>query len=128
MYLYFEDKDLKNLLESSLKKFSSYSYNKEEKYDETLPHYTYYMRNMMEKLPLNEAITSIVKAYDVYVYMYNNNSYFYNTYIEPEESTMIRDLVYYYNKYFNDKELSDENRRILKIINMEDKLRKGKDY
>ena len=100
MYLYFEDKDLKNLLESSLKKFSSYSYNKEEKYDETLPHYTYYMRNMMEKLPLNEAITSIVKAYDVYVYMYNNNSYFYNTYIEPEESTMIRDLVYYYNKYF----------------------------
>ena len=128
MYLYFEDKDLKNLLESSLKKFSSYSYNKEEKYDETLPHYTYYMRNMMEKLPLNEAITSIVKAYDVYVYMYNNNSYFYNTYIEPEESTMIRDLLCYYNKYFNDKELSDENRRILKIINMEDKLRKGKDY
>ena len=60
--------------------------------------------------------------------MHNNNSEFYEYYLEPRESTMMRELEYYYNNFINDEELSEENKRILKICNIEIKLGKREDY
>ena len=123
MSLVYDDEYLSDLLKEAVELYNhdSIELNFKGLYEE---YYKDYIYTDISELPINDAILRIAKAYDVYTYMYKNNYYFSIVFIEPENTSMFNELIYYYDN-FNNESLNDRSIQIFKLFNFERKLKKS---
>ena len=123
MSLVYDDEYLSDLLKEAVELYNhdSIELNFKGLYEE---YYKDYIYTDISELPINDAILRIAKAYDVYTYMYKNNYYFSIIFIEPENTSMFNELIYYYDN-FNNESLNDRSIQIFKLFNFERKLKKS---
>ena len=123
MSLVYDDEYLSDLLKEAVEFYNHDSDGLDFKglYEE---YYNDYIYTDISELPINDAILRIAKAYDVYTYMYKNNYYFSIIFIEPENTSMFNELIYYYDN-FNNESLNDKSIQIFKLFNFERKLKKS---
>lgn len=123
MSLVYDDEYLSDLLKEAVELYDHDSNELKFKglYED---YYKDYIHTDISELPINDAILRIAKAYDVYTYMYKNNYYFSIVFIEPENTSMFNELIYYYDN-FNNESLNDRSIQIFKLFNFERKLKKS---
>ena len=123
MSLVYDDEYLSDLLKEAVELYNHDSNELKFKglYEE---YYKDYIYTNIHELPINDAILRIAKAYDVYTYMYRNNYYFSIGFVEPENTSMFDELIYYYDN-FNNESLNDRSIQIFKLFNFERKLKKS---